>query len=371
MSNESPVRFAVVGLGHIAQVAVLPGFQHAPSARLVALFSGDPVKRHQCGRKYSARAVHDYDAYEAVLDSGDVDAVYIALPNHLHRDYAIRAAERGVHVLVEKPMAIDERECIEMIEAAERHGTKLMVAYRLHFDPANLEAIEVVQSGRIGTPRVFSSMFSRPVAAGDVRLTEVAKGGGPVYDMGIYCINAARYLFRAEPTQVVAVAASRDDPRFRDSPEMVTATLTFPGDRIATFTCSFGAADSSRYEVVGDAGRLVMEPAYEYAIGLRYTVEREDEDRKQTRGFDVHDQFGPQLEYFSACILEDRPVEPDGFEGLADVHIVRAIHQAAEEGSAVSIAPVRQGARPDLEQAHAMPGVRVPKTVNIPGPGGD
>jgi glucose-fructose oxidoreductase len=371
MNTERQVRFAVVGLGHIAQVAVLPGFAQVPQARLVALFSGDAMKRHHLGRKYAAAQVHDYDAYDRVLESGDIDAVYIALPNHLHRDYAVRAAQRGVHVLVEKPMAVDEEECVEMIDAAEVAKVKLMVAYRLHFDPANLEAVELVQNGRLGTPRIITSTFTQSVVEGNVRLMPVAKGGGPVYDMGIYCINAARYLFRDEPTQVQAVAASRDDPRFRDSPEMVTVTLHFPGEKIANFTCSFGAADSSRYEVLGDAGRLVMEPAYGYTVGLRYTLETLGSERKQTQGFGKHDQFGAELQYFCECVLEDRAVEPDGLEGLADVHIVRAVHRAAEEHRTVPVVPVRQRQRPDLEQAYRLPGVRKPKTVNAEGPSGD
>lgn len=363
------IRYAVVGLGHIAQVAVLPGFKHAPSADLVALFSDDPVKREKLGKKYDVTAVHGYDAYGAMLDGGGIDAVYIALPNHLHRAFAVRAAEAGVHVLVEKPMAIDEDECTEMIDAATSHGVKLMVAYRLHFDPANLEAVKIVRDERLGTPRVFSSVFTQEVQAGNVRLMPVAKGGGPVYDMGVYCINAARYLFRDEPIDVVATAASREDARFRDSPEMVCATLRFPGERLATFVCSFGAADSSRYEVIGDGGRLVMEPAYDYSVGLRYKLEISDAEGASER-FRKHDQFGAQLEYFARCILDDQEVEPDGLEGLADVHIIRAIHQSIDEGRVVEVLPVRRDMRPDPRQAIDMPGVRKPETVHTRSPSG-
>lgn len=369
--DERQVRFAVVGLGHIAQVAVLPGFAHADNARLVAFFSDDPTKLEELGKRYDVDARYDYSAYDEVLDEAEIDAVYIALPNHLHADYAIRAARRGVHVLVEKPMAVDERECAAMIEASERHGVKLMVAYRLHFDPANLDAIELVQSGRLGRVRYFCSTFSQSVVAGNVRLLPVAQGGGPVYDMGIYCINAARYLFRAEPIRVTAFAAQRsDDERFRDVPEMVAVTMEFPDARLAQLTCSFGAADSSRYEVLGDRGRLVMEPAYEYAEGLRYSLEV-DGDKTVVERFAKHDQFGAELQYFSECVLANRPIEPAGQEGLADVRIIRAIHESAKTGEAVEIAASTKRMWPSEAQAYAFPGVRKPKTVHTQSPSGD
>lgn len=368
--TERKIRYAVVGLGHIAQVAALPGFAHARSAELVALFSDDPVKLAEVGDLYGVSARHGYDAFDAVLEADGIDAVYIAVPNHLHRDFAVRAAERGVHVLVEKPMAVDEHECLAMIDAAQAHGVKLMVAYRLHFDRANLEAIEFVRGGRIGTPRVFSSVFSQNVVEGNVRLVPVSRGGGPVYDMGVYCINAARYLFGDEPTEVFARAASTDDPRFRDVPEMVTATLSFPGDRLATFVCSFGAADSSRFELLGDKGRLVMEPAYEYALGLGYRLETKDEADRVER-FRKHDQFGAELEYFARCILDDCEVEPGGEEGLADVEIVRAIHRSIEERRVVAIARVQKVARPGIGQVIELPGIRKPQTVRTQSPSGD
>lgn len=368
MVDREKVSFAVVGLGHIAQVAVLPGFRHAKHAELAALVSGDATKRAELEKRYAPAKAFDYDAYDEVL--GAVDAVYIALPNHLHREYAVRAAERGVHVLCEKPLAVDEEECLAMIDAADANGVKLMTAYRLHLDPANLQAIETIRKGEIGRPRAFSSCFSQQIVGGNVRLLPVAHGGGPVYDMGIYCINAVRYLFGDEPYEVFATAASREDERYRDAPEMVAVTMRFPDERIATFVCSFGAADSSRYEVLGDRGRLVMEPAYEYAEGLRMRVEIRDEKPRET-AFDKHDQFGAELEYFSRCVLDDTPVEPDGIEGLADLHIVRAIHQSIREEAPVSIVPVRPRRRPERAQAIEMPGVKKPATVHTKSPSGD
>ena len=171
------VRYAVVGLGHIAQVAVLPAFGNSRrNSKLAALVSGDPVKLEQLGNKYGVQERCSYAQYDALLGSGAIDAVYIALPNSLHCDYAVRAAKAGVHVLVEKPMALTEEECERMARAARDGGVKLMVAYRLHFERANLEAIEVARSGRIGEPHLFSSTFSMHVVPGNIR-AQSALGG--------------------------------------------------------------------------------------------------------------------------------------------------------------------------------------------------
>src|SRR5215211_1906007 len=169
-NQQQKVRYAVVGLGHIAQVAVLPAFAHAENSELAALVSDDPEKLEKLGRRYKVKARFSYNQYEECLRSGSVDAVYIALPNHLHRPYSEQAARAGVHVLCEKPMAVTEDDCLSMIRVAEENGVKLMVAYRLHFEEANLKAIELVQGGKLGDPRLFESVFTMQVKAGDIRL---------------------------------------------------------------------------------------------------------------------------------------------------------------------------------------------------------
>jgi predicted dehydrogenase len=276
------IRYAVIGLGHIAQVAVLPAFSHAQNSKLVAVVSDDPEKRREVSRQYGVERVYSYEQYEECL-SQSVDAVYISLPNHLHRDYAIRASNAGVHVLCEKPMAVSEKDCKAMIKAAETNHCKLMVAYRLHFEKGNLEAMHAASEGRLGDLRFFSSEFSQHVVGGNIRVTEdVDHGGGPVYDMGVYCINAARNLFRSEPSHVYAVSASNGEPRFHKVEEMASVIMQFPGERLAMFTASFGAADISRYTLVGTKGSLLAEPAYEYAqgINLQLTVGEKKSKRK-------------------------------------------------------------------------------------------
>jgi len=362
------LRYAVVGIGHIAQQAVLPAFQNADNCELAALVSSDPVKRQELAEVYGVPA-YGYDQYEQCLRENRIDAVFIALPNHLHREYSVRAAQAGVHVLCEKAMAPSERECHEMIEAARDAGVKLMVAYRLHFEEGNLEAVRIAQSGELGELRIFNSVFTQQVVEDNIRVTyDISQGGGPVFDMGIYCINAARYLFQDEPREVIATKASRSEPRFRYAEEMTSALLRFPQERVCSFTCSFGAAAISAYSLVGDKGILEVEPAYSYQLPVihRLTID----GRTSERSFEPRDQFAPELIYFSDCILNDREPEPDGMEGLADVRIIEAIYRSIETSALVRIQPVERRQRPSLRQEIHKPPVEPPVKLRAESPSG-
>ena len=365
MGERSRMRYAVVGLGHIAQVAVLPAFSHArQNSELVALVSDDPAKHEKLRSKYKVQRTYSYDEYDQCLRSGAIDAVYIALPNNLHCDFAVRAAQAGIHVLCEKPMAVTEEECENMISAAKQARVKLMVAYRLHFEKANLEAVEIAHSGKLGEPRFFSSVFAMQVKEDNIRLKREL-GGGTLYDIGVYCINAARSLFRAEPSEVHAFSVSGNDARFREVDEMTGAVLRFPDERLASFTCSFGAADVSAYELVGTEGNLRVEPAYEYIGELRHRLTIKGKTRERT--FSSRDQFAPELIYFSNCIIHHLDPEPSGAEGLADVRVIRALYRSAESGRAVQLEPYIKRQRPGLEQEITRPAVEKPELVNVQG----
>uniref|UniRef100_UPI00286DF8A0 Gfo/Idh/MocA family protein n=1 Tax=Chamaesiphon sp. VAR_69_metabat_338 TaxID=2964704 RepID=UPI00286DF8A0 len=222
------IRYAVVGLGWFAQAAALPAFDNTDNSEVVALVSDDATKRTEVANKYGIEAAHTYtyDRYDELLSSGKIDAVYIALPNHLHCDYTVRAATAGIHILCEKPMAVTVAECDRMIAAARENQVKLTIAYRLHFDAANMQAVEIVNSGQIGTPRFFHSIFAQQTEGANSRM-KAASGGGTLEDIGIYCINAARYIFQAEPTAVFATSASNGEERFREVAEMTSAILHF------------------------------------------------------------------------------------------------------------------------------------------------
>lgn len=360
------IRYAVVGLGHITQTAVLPAFQNAQNCELAALVSGDQEKLDKLGDKYDVEYCLDYDEYEEFLEEGLVDAVYIAVPNHLHGEFTVRAAEAGVHVLCEKPMAPTVDECRQMIEACERNDVKLMIAYRVHFEAGNLEAVELVQEGKLGDLRFFDATFSQDVVEGDIRLNPIEMGGGSVYDMGIYCINAARFLFRSEPFEVSAWSESSEDPRFSQCDEMTSAILRFPNHRLATFTTSFGSAKTDTFRLVGTDGELVMEPAFGYATHIQYELNANGDTRSHT--FPKRDQFGPELIYFAECILENKRPEPDGYEGMADVRIIEAIYESAQKGEPVMVEPAEDQVRPDISQEITRPGFPKPEEIKASGP---
>lgn len=368
-SEAKKVRYAVVGLGHIAQVAVLPAFANAAkNSELVALVSDDAEKLKKLGRKYNVSRLYSYAEYDECLQSGEVDAVYIALPNHLHREYTVRAAQQKIQVLCEKPMATNARECRQMIDSCERANVKLMIAYRLHFEETNLRASEIIRSGKIGEPRIFNSTFTQQVVKGDIRLREET-GGGALEDIGIYCLNAARYLFRAEPTEVFATFASRDLERFAEIPEMASVIMRFPEERLATFTVSLGAESVRAYRVVGTKGDLAVDPAYDYTSELKHRLTVGGKTKEQT--FAQRDQFAGELIYFSDCVLKDRKPEPSGEEGLIDVQIIEAMHKSAKTGRFVKVADLPRKRRPTLEQEIARPPVEKPELVNTESPSGE
>ena len=364
-SHDASVRYAVVGLGHIAQAAVLPAFKHARrNSVLAALVSSEQKKLKQLGRRYGVKQLCGYEDVDELFASGEIDAVYIALPNDMHKEYTVRAARAGLHVLCEKPMAVTAGECEEMIAATRTANVKLMIAYRLHFERANLEAAKLARTSKLGDLRFFNSEFSMQVTDDNIRLNPPDKGGGPLYDIGIYCINAARYCLAADPVEVWATATRSSDKRFSEVDETVIATMRFKDERLANFVCSFGAADRSVYSITGTKGSITVEPAYEYAVGLSYTLRTGERERKKK--FSKSDQFAPELLYFSDCILKDREPEPSGEEGLADVRIIEGMLQSISRSEPVRLEMRQRQQRPTMEQEIRSPPVpREPQLIDV------
>jgi predicted dehydrogenase len=230
-----------------------------------------------------------------------------------------------------------------------------------------MEVVGLARRGDLGSLRLFTSSFTQLVRAGDVRLSPLEKGGGTVYDLGVYCINAARHLFAAEPVEVIAHSARGPDPRFRNCDETTSATLVFPGGRLATFTSSFGAGEISSYWLAGTDGVVRMDPAYYYAVGLAYELQARGQERRR-RETPQRDQFAPQLIYLSRCIRDGRDPEPDGWEGLADVRVIRAVHRSAREGRSISLEPLEIERRPGPRQVITRPGIDEPSEVAASGP---
>jgi predicted dehydrogenase len=362
------VRYAVVGLGWFAQSAALPAFAHAENSELVALVSDNLEKRTELAKKYKVHHTYSYEAYDELLNSGLIDAVYIALPNHLHCEYTVKAAIAGIHVLCEKPMAVTVEECETMIKAAEDNHIKLMIAYRLHLEETNLEAVEIVSSGQIGEPRIFNSLFTQQTEAGNIRVKKQV-GGGTLEDIGIYCINAARYLFQSEPIEAFAISASNGEERFSEVAEMTTAILRFPSDRLATFTSSFGAAKVSTYQVVGTKGDLRVDSAYSTQGDMKHTLTIED--KIQERTFSSHDQLASVFVYFSDCILKNMEPEPSWEEGLIDVKIIRALYDSIETGAFVQLDTIQRNQHPTKDQMiERPPAEEQPSMIHAAGPSG-
>lgn len=362
MDNQArKVRYAVVGAGNIAQVAVLPAFAHAKNnSELVAVVSGDAEKRAALRERYSLEAEGDYADFESVLERARADAVYVATPNALHKEFALRAAATGRHVLCEKPLAPTEADCLEMDAACRRAGVKLMVAYRLHFEEATLAALETVRAGKLGELRLFSSFFSHVVRPGDIR-QDPALAGGAAYDMGVYCINAARNLFEAEPISVMADIVEKNG-----TDDTTTVLLRFPGDRLAQFCLSNSVAGVSSYRIGGSEGDLRVEPAYEYTEELvHYLTVGGDLTKKS---FKSGDQFAPEIKYFSDCVLQDREPEPSAEEGRCDIRVVEAILASARARRPVDLPPYQRTRRPTPNQAEHVRKVGKQHPVNAPGP---
>ncbi|MDZ4835715.1 MAG: Gfo/Idh/MocA family oxidoreductase [Candidatus Melainabacteria bacterium] len=362
---EGKIRYAVVGLGHIAQIAVLPAFEHAKeTSELTALVSDDKEKLAKMSKQYGVKNLCSYDDYDELLKSGDIDAVYIALPNDMHKDFTVRAAKQGIHILCEKPMATTVEDCKAMIAAAEENDVRLMIAYRLHFEKTNMTVAQLVQDGAIGDPRLFNSSFTLQVRDGNIR-TKAERGGGPLFDIGIYCINAARYIFKDEPTEVQAFMTQSDDPRFNEIEEAAGVMMRFPGHRLASFVCSFGAEAVGNYQVVGTEGDIKVDPAYEYVDELKYTLTKKGKKSEEVKT-PKSDQFAPELNHFSECIAEGKEPRPSGYEGLADLKIIEALNVSAETGYCVALEKKEgETSKPDASLIERKPAVDKPKLVNV------
>ncbi|MFD0937909.1 Gfo/Idh/MocA family protein [Methylobacterium trifolii] len=359
------IRYAVVGGGWISQAAFMPAVAQTGNSEMTALVTGDPDKARALGERYGLKTFR-YDQYGEALHSGLFDAVYLALPNGMHRDFAVPALEAGLHVLLEKPMATSVADCEAIIEAAQGANARLMLAYRLHFEPGTLDAIARVRAGEIGEPLLFSATFGQHVAAENHRARQ-GYWAGPVPDMGTYPINAARNLFSDEPIAVTAQGARRPGSPY-DFDGTVSVTLRFPGDRLAQFTVSYETDGVDAYRIAGTKGDLLMQPGFTFGKGLAGALTRAGET--ENLAFPSVDQFGAETRYFSDCILNDRAPEPDGEEGLCDVRVLAAIERALETGQTQTLAPMQRRTRPDASQRIELPAITVPEMVNAAEPGG-
>jgi predicted dehydrogenase len=333
--------YAIVGLGYYGLQTILPQFVNCEHSRVTALVSGDRAKALATATKYGVpeRSIYTYADFDRIRDNPDVDIVYVCLPNSMHAEYTIRAAKAGKHVMCEKPMAVSVAECEAMIRACKTAGKKLMIGYRCHFEPFNLEAMRLAKTGAAGKIRYVRSEHG--FVQGDPnkwRLKRALSGGGSLMDMGIYSLQAARYMTGEEPIAVTArESTDRRDPRFREVEDMIEWTLEFPSGAIAGCQSMY-SANQNHILLMGDKGRIELEPATRYDGNKMWTGRdgRETAITSPPPG-PGKTQFAGQLDHLAECILDGREPIVSGEEGLRDMRIVEAIYRSVREGRTVKL----------------------------------
>jgi predicted dehydrogenase len=333
------IGYAIVGLGSYATRQIMPRFKDTEHCRLTALVSGSPEKAAKLAAEYGvpARSIYNYQNFDRIADNPDVDVVYVILPNSMHMEYTVRAARAGKHVMCEKPMAISVRECEQMIEACRRANRKLMLGYRSRFQAHNIEAIRIARSGELGPLRTITAEHG--FNAGDPaqwRLNRPLSGGGSLMDIGVYSLNATRYLTGEEPVEVAAVEhTDRSDPRFRTVEDTINFMLRFPSGVIANCISAYSSAHN-RYRVVGSNGWVEVDPATPYSgqqLRVRLRNQTQEREIRETKN-----QWAGQLDHMAECIRTGAQPIVDGQEGLKDVRIIEAIYRAAREGRTIKLA---------------------------------
>jgi predicted dehydrogenase len=364
LAPKKKVRYGFVALGDIAQEAMLPAVEHTGNSAIAALVTDDPVKAGRLAERYSVQHTYSYEQFPKMLASGNTDAVYIATPNWRHAEFVLPALAAGIHVLVEKPLEIDTARCQQILDAQRAAKAKLMVAYRLHFEPATVAAIERVRNGELGQVHLFTSTFAQMVDPANHRAkTEAA---GPLLDMGPYPVNAVRNLFGAEPTEVFAFGSRHANSGLGDFDDTVTVMLRFPEGRLAQFVVSYYGNAIDTYTLLGTKGSLQVQPGYTYGKSLEHFLTIGE--KKDNITYKNTDHFGGEMKYFSDCILQEIDPEPDAEEGLADVRVLEAIQRSLKTGEVQTLPPFARSKRIDPDQVVRLGALRPPEPVHASSP---
>ena len=338
MKAQEKVGFAVVGLGSIAQGSVLPAFANSKRAKLVALVSRDKKKAVHLARKFNADVAYAMETYADCLANPDVFAVYVATPQGEHSALTVLAAKAGKHVLCEKPLAATFEQASRMVAACQEHRVLLMTAYRKYFEPSTLYLKKLIRDGRLGRIDAIHTAFSELHVSGVSPawlLNAKLAGGGPLMDLGVYCVNTSRWLVDENPLEVSAQMWRHDAVRFRGVEEGVAFRMNFASGLVVQGTSTYGAAPSSFINVQGTKGWASLSPAFPF-----------EEERRLTgkikgcwfeRRFMVIDEFALELDAFATAVRTGRSVEPDGVQGKVDVAIIRAIYESAKRHKTLAV----------------------------------
>jgi len=338
MPVAKKIGFAVVGLGLISRNAVLPAFSHCKNAKLVALVSRDPKKAAEWRSKFKVAQSYSTSEYDACLKNPEVDAVYIATPQGAHEDFTVRAAAAGKHVLSEKPLAATIAQSSKMVEACRQNGVLLMTAYRKYFEPASIFVKELLRKKALGRLDMMHTSFSELFLPGVSQawlLDPALAGGGPLTDLGVYCVNTTRWFADEDPVEATAESWRHDTQNFQNVEQGISFRLKFPSGLGVQGSSTYSAALSSFVFIQGTKGWLSLSPAFPYDE-VR-VVTWKIADKIYERRFGPLDEFALELEAFAAAIRKNKPVEPDGLQGHRDVIILQSIYESAASGRPVAI----------------------------------
>jgi len=328
--TQKPVRFAPVGLGVISNI-FMEACAQSTKCKVTALVTGhakEKAPKYEALYGISPKAVYNYENYDEIANNPDIDAVYIGLPNSMHAEYTIRAAKAGKHVLCEKPMAISSAECQQMIDACRQHNVKLMIAYRVHYDPMWQQIRQMARSGALGEVQGFQGGFYGPKMSG-WRLDRKLAGGGSLLDLGIYPLNAIRWISGEEPASFTAqVASMLPGPRFTSVEESIEFTMKFPSGLLASSGSSYGEAAPAYLSIDGTQGNLWVEPAFLYD-GLKFHGRTIHGPVSEVSSGKQPYQFTYEADHFADCIRNNTQPATPGEEGLKDLLAIEAIYRAA------------------------------------------
>jgi len=338
-SPTKKVGYAIIGLGRIADLH-MQGIHESPNAKITALVSGHRDKADKYATKYGvpATSIYTYENMDGLRNNPDVDAVYVCLPNAMHAEYTIRAAKLGKHVFCEQPMDSTVADSHAMVEACKAANVKLMIGYRCHYETTNLAAIKLIRSGALGKVQMIQSAFGFSCGPKEWRLTKALGGHGPLFDVGIYCLNASRYLTGEEPSGFSAYAYSDpSDPRFKEVEENLVWVTKFPSGITASCATSYGAPTFGYYRVYGSKGWLQVDEAFSYqglSLHAHYTRDAEKEadrtvDLNQPNLEKIPQQFVNEANHFTQCILTNKTPSSPGEEGLRDMKYIQQIYKSA------------------------------------------
>lgn len=324
--------YCIVGLGRISMQHFMPGIKASEHSAITGIVSGHPEKARRMAAEYGVpeSSIYTYENYDEIRNNKAIDAAYIALPNNMHAEYTIRAAKAGKHVLCEKPMSTSVSDARDMVSACKQAKVKLLIAYRCQYEPTNLRAIELIKSGRLGTIQAIESSNGFNIAPGEWRLNKKMAGGGPLLDVGVYSLNACRYLTGEEPIEIKAVSSTIDhDGRFDEVEENTSWTMKFPSGVVASCNTTYGASMDGFYRVHGSKGTLEVQPAFPYQGQHLKASFNDRTNLDEPNPAKDPSQFRTMADYFSDCVQNNKEPKTNGEEGLRDMEYMSRILESS------------------------------------------